>query len=125
MATGFVVRGSIKDTNGHPLKNLMIQAMDSDQEWFDDRSDDMLGMTRVKNDGSFEITFSEEQFKENSSSKIEITNLLGQQVFSEEAKISTGENTKQIKTTDLPDGVYTLKISGAEKNQYQKIIIQK
>ena len=65
MATGFIVRGSIKDTNRNPLKNLMIQAMDSDQEWFDDRSDDILGSTWTKNDGSFEISFSEEQYKEN------------------------------------------------------------
>ena len=43
----------------------MVQAMDSDQEWFDDRSDDILGSTWTKNDGSFEISFSDEQYKEN------------------------------------------------------------
>ena len=39
--------------------------MDSDKERFDDRNDDMLGSTWVKDDGSFEIFFLEEQYKEN------------------------------------------------------------
>jgi len=64
MPTGFV-GGSIKDTNGKKITNLFVQAFDSDQEWFDDRSDDILGSTWTKNDGSFEISFSEDMYKEN------------------------------------------------------------
>ena len=60
MTKNYSIRGNIKNTNGNPLKNLMVQAMDSDQEWFDDRSDDILGSTWTKNDGSFEIAFSEQ-----------------------------------------------------------------
>ena len=60
----YVIRGSVKDKNGNPIGNVKVQAMDSDQEWFEDRNDDMLGSVWVKPDGTFEIPFDKDQFKE-------------------------------------------------------------
>ena len=58
MSSDFTVRGMIKSIIDKPITNVIIQVMDSDQEWFDDRSDDILGSTLSKDDGSFEISFS-------------------------------------------------------------------
>ena len=113
MATGFIVRGSIKDINGHPLKNLMVQAMDSDQEWFDDRSDDILGSTWTKNDGSFEISFSEEQYKENFLERnpdvfLIVRNSLGETIYVSEIR-------RGVKKEDVKNLTFDIVLDSAEK----------
>ncbi len=60
----YTILGSVKDSSGTPIGNVKIQAMDSDQQWFEDRNDDILGSTWVKADGSFKIPFSGAQFQE-------------------------------------------------------------
>ena len=60
----YSIRGVIKDTHGNPLNSVMIQVMDSDQKWYEDRNDDMIGSTWTKEDGTFEIPFDKENFKD-------------------------------------------------------------
>jgi len=90
MSTGFV-GGSIKDTNGKKLTNLMVQALDNDTEWFEDRNDDILGSTWVKEDGSFKISFGEESFKENTLERnpdvyLIVRNSLGEIIYTSEVR---------------------------------------
>ena len=60
----FVIKGHIADSSGRPITNLNVQAMDADQQWFEDRNDDILGNVWVRSDGTFEIPFDKEQFQE-------------------------------------------------------------
>jgi hypothetical protein len=60
----FVVRGSVKDPSGKPVTNVKVFALDSDQGLFEDYNDDLLGAAWVNQDGSFQITFSSDLFKE-------------------------------------------------------------
>ena len=60
----YVIKGSIRDRNGHAIPNVKVQAMDADQQWFEDRNDDFLGNVWVKADGTFEIPFDSKQFQE-------------------------------------------------------------
>ena len=60
----YIIKGSVEDRNGNHIDNVKVQAMDSDQEWFEDRNDDMLGSVWVDADGTFKIPFDKEQFRE-------------------------------------------------------------
>lgn len=60
----FLVRGEITDSNNNPIGNLIVQAMDSDQGFFEDRIDDFLESSRTNANGSFEITFEDSNFKD-------------------------------------------------------------
>lgn len=42
----------------------MIQVMDNDQKWYEDRNDDMIGSTWTDEDGIFEILFDKDKFKD-------------------------------------------------------------
>lgn len=61
----FTIKGSVKDTEGKPIRDVKVFAMDSDQQFFEDHNDDMLGAAWVKPNGTFEISFKSEQFSEN------------------------------------------------------------
>ena len=110
MSSNFTVRGRIKNITDKPITNVIIQVMDSDQEWFDDRSDDMLGMTRVKNDGSFEISFSDEQYKENFLERnpdvyLIIRNSLGETIYISEIRRGVKRDVKNITFDIVLDSV--------------------
>lgn len=60
----YLIKGKIFDVNHIPLNDLKVQAMDSDQEWFEDRNDDLLGSSWSSSDGSFEITFDDSVYKD-------------------------------------------------------------
>ena len=60
----YTIRGIVVDTNNKPIKDVMIQAMDSDQKWHEDRNDDILESKWVNNDGTFEILFDKERFND-------------------------------------------------------------
>ena len=53
--TKYLIKGKIKDDNGAPIADLHLQAMDSDQQLFEDHNDDLLGSSKSSSDGSFEI----------------------------------------------------------------------
>lgn len=61
----YTVKGSIKYPNGEPVKGIKIQAMDSDQEVFQDHNDDVIAIVSVNDsDGTFEITFDSKPFRD-------------------------------------------------------------
>jgi hypothetical protein len=61
----YSIRGSVKYPNGEPVGGIKIQAMDSDQEAFQDHNDDTIAISSVNDlDGKFEITFDPEPFND-------------------------------------------------------------
>ncbi len=62
--TEFTVRGSVKDSRGSPVSGVKVFAMDSDEVFFEDHNDDMLGSAWIGSDGKFEISFSSALFSE-------------------------------------------------------------
>jgi hypothetical protein len=62
--TKYVINGKIKDDNGVPIGNLHLQAMDSDQQLFEDHNDDLLGSSTSNSDGTFEIPIDDSTFKD-------------------------------------------------------------
>lgn len=60
----FSVQGKIISQTITSFDALKIQVMDDDQQWFEDRNDDLLGSGWVNNDGSFEISFDDSSFKD-------------------------------------------------------------
>lgn len=58
------IKGVIKDKQNNPIKNIMIQAMDDDQKWYEDRNDDIIDSKWANDDGTFEIAFEKESFKD-------------------------------------------------------------
>ncbi len=63
--------------------------------------------------------------EENTLAKLQLFNLLGEQGYSERKQILSGENTLQVITDNLSEGIYLLKVSAGEKNYNQKVIIYK
>src|SRR5687768_5169230 len=61
----YIIKGSVKYPNGEPVRGVKIQAMDSDQEVFQDHNDDIIAISSVNDsDGKFEITFDSKPFKD-------------------------------------------------------------
>ena len=61
----YTITGSVKYPNGEPVKGVKIQAMDSDQEVFQDHNDDVIAIASVNDsDGTFEITFDSKSFRD-------------------------------------------------------------
>ena len=60
----FTVRGIVTDAAGKPVGNVKVFALDSDQGLFEDHNDDLLGSAWTRPDGTFEISFSSEEFGE-------------------------------------------------------------
>lgn len=60
----FTVRGTVRDVAGSPVNNVKVFAIDSDQGLFEDHNDDLLGSSWTRPDGTFEISFSSEEFGE-------------------------------------------------------------
>lgn len=58
----YLIKGKIVNSNGKPINNLLIQAMDSDQKLFEDYNDDMLESSMTNPDGSFQISFDDSAF---------------------------------------------------------------
>jgi hypothetical protein len=61
----YTITGSVKYPNGEAVKGVKIQAMDSDQEVFQDHNDDVIAIASVNDsDGTFEITFDSKPFRD-------------------------------------------------------------
>jgi hypothetical protein len=59
----YTIKGSVKYPDGEAVKGIKIQAMDSDQEVFQDHNDDVIAIVSVNDsDGTFEITFDSKPF---------------------------------------------------------------
>ena len=103
----------MKDRNGDPIDNVRVQAMDSDQEWFEDRNDDMLGSVWVNTDGTFEMLFDKDQFQEgwlegNQDIYLIIRNQLGE-------KISTTEIRRGVEASDTRGLAFDIVLGSLEK----------
>jgi hypothetical protein len=61
----YTIKGVVKDPKNKPIENVMVQAMDSDQIWYEDHSDDLIDSKWVNKDGTFEFSFDKERFKDN------------------------------------------------------------
>jgi hypothetical protein len=62
--TKYLIKGKIIDSNGKPMVDLHLQAMDSDQQFFEDHNDDLLGSSKTISDGSFEIPIDDAAFRD-------------------------------------------------------------
>ena len=61
----YTIKGSVKYPDGEPVKGIKIQAMDSDQEVFQDHNDDVIAIVSIDDsDGTFEITFDSKLFRD-------------------------------------------------------------
>lgn len=61
----YTIKGSVKYPDGEPVRGIKIQAMDSDQEVFQDHNDDIIAISSGNDlDGRFEITFDSKPFKD-------------------------------------------------------------
>ena len=61
----YTIKGGVKYPNGEPVKGIKIQAMDSDQEVFQDHNDDIIAIASVNDtDGTFEINFDSKPFRD-------------------------------------------------------------
>ena len=81
----------------NPIKNVMVQAMDSDQKWYEDRNDDLIESKWVNEDGTFEIAFDKGRFKDSILEKkpevyLIVRNSLGQIIYTAEPKQEIEEN---------------------------------
>lgn len=109
----YIIKGNIKDGNGNAIKDVKIQAMDSDQQWFEDRNDDVIGSVWVNADGTFEIHFDEEQFKDgwlegNPDIYLIIRNSLGENIY-------TTEIRRGVEPSDTKNLTFNITLDSLEK----------
>src|SRR4051794_40788807 len=87
----YTIKGVIKDRQNKPIENVMVQAMESDQMWYEDHNDDLIDSKWVNRDGTFEISFDKESFKDNILEKnpdlyLIIRNSFGQIIYQTEIR---------------------------------------
>ena len=87
----YTIKGVIKDRQNKPIENVMVQAMESDQMWYEDHDDDLIDSKWVNRDGAFEISFDKESFKDNILEKnpdlyLIIRNSFGQIIYQTEIR---------------------------------------
>jgi len=104
----YLIKGKIIDAKGKPINNLNLQAMDSDQEWFEDHNDDLLGSSRTTSDGSFEITFDDSTFSDSWVEKKPEIYLI---VRNENGQIVHRTETVKIKSDDKANGSINIPIN--------------
>jgi hypothetical protein len=99
----YTIKGRIRYPNGEPVKGIKIQAMDSDQEVFQDHNDDVIDIESVNNsDGTFEITFDSNLFRDgwlegHPDLYLMIRNALdGQVVYKTEIRRGVKQNTSDL-----------------------------
>ena len=140
---GYMATGSISFPNGNPevltaseASNILLlnygQSSGKSERNANQNASVQLNLVNISKDqfvvypnpssGNFTIQI---QSALDGLTKLQLINLLGKQVFSEQKKIQSGENTLQIKTDNIVEGVYLLKVSAGEKNYFEKIIINK
>jgi hypothetical protein len=57
--------------------------------------------------------------------KIKIYNLLGEEVFAQENKLSAGVHYLDLNLASLPNGIYFVKVQVGNKEQTEKLILDK
>lgn len=107
MASQYEIKGRVHDSNGKPVSGILVQAMESDQQWFDDRNDDQLGSTWVKEDGTFQIIVEEKAFKDNvlegnPDIYLIVRNSVGEIIHTTEVRRGVKPNEKDVLTFNIP-----------------------
>ena len=82
--------------------------MDSDQGWFEDHNDDLLGSSRTASDGSFEIAFDDSTFTDSWVEKNPEIYLI---VRNESGQIVHRTETVKIKSDEKDDGTTNIPIN--------------
>jgi len=109
----YTIKGVIKDRQNRPIENVMVQVMDSDQKWYEDHMDDLIDSKWVNKDGTFEIAFDKERFKDsiferNPDLYLIVRNSLGQIIHQTEIK-------RGVDRSDIKDLFFDITIDFAEK----------
>jgi hypothetical protein len=103
----YTITGQVVDIANEPMKDLMIQVMDSDQKWYEDRNDDLLERKWINQDGTFEIHLDKESFKDSFFERapefyLVIRNSLGQVIHITEPKKVIEKNDN----SDNPNSIH-------------------
>jgi hypothetical protein len=101
----YLIKGKIIDTNGKPLGDLYSQAMDSDQGFFEDHNDDLLGSSRTAADGSFEIAFDDSTFSDSWLEKSPEIYLI---VRNEDGQILHRTEKVEVKSDEITNGTVNI-----------------
>ncbi|MFH1120999.1 MAG: CotH kinase family protein [Bacteroidota bacterium] len=72
------------------------------------------------NHGVFSIVYTA---KKNSMAEVMLVNHLGRQVVVKRNQLQPGQNLIQLRTSDLPDGIYLVYINDGEKTRSKKLLI--
>jgi hypothetical protein len=110
----YILKGTVKDYKGKPIGGVKVQAMDSDQKWFEDLNDDIIDNKWVNDDGTFEISFGNQQFQEggwlerNPDIYLIVRNPLGQIVH-------TTEIRRGIDDSDIKNLTFNITLHSLEK----------
>jgi hypothetical protein len=109
----YTIKGIIKDHQNKPLQNMMIQAMDSDQKWYEDHIDDFIDSKWINNDGTFEISFDKERFNDgpferNPDLYLIVRNSLGQIIYQTEIR-------RGVDSSDTKNLFFDITIDSTEK----------
>jgi hypothetical protein len=94
----FSVSGIVRDIDGKPVGNVKVFAIDSDQGLFEDHNDDLLGAAWTSSDGTFEISFSSDQFEETLEGNVDVyfvvRNSKGEEIARVDPKLELSPGTK-------------------------------
>lgn len=119
MAT-YNIKGTIKDHEKKPVRGVKVQAMDSDQKWFEDRNDDIIDNKWVDDNGSFEISFDSEKFQDGGWLEgkpdiyLIVRNSLGQIVY-------TTEIRRGVDTSDVQKLTFNITLDSLDKSPGQTL----
>lgn len=104
----YLIKGKTIDVRGNGLENLTVQAMDSDQNLFEDHNDDLLGSTRTASDGSFDILFDDPTFADSWLEKSPEIYLI---VRNEEGQILNRTENFKISSSEKTDDSVTIPVN--------------
>lgn len=109
----FVVRGKVTNSSGGPFSGIFVQAVDSDQELYEDHNDDIIAVVRTKSDGSFEIPFDKADFQDgwlegNPDLYLAVRNQIGQVIHKTEIR-------RGVKPDDAQSLTFNIVINSLEK----------
>lgn len=99
---------------------MKVQAVDSDQKWFEDRNDDIIDSKWVDDDGSFEISFDTEKFQDGGWLEgkpdiyLIVRNSLGQIVY-------TTEIRRGVDTSDVQKLTFNITLESLDKSPVQTL----
>jgi hypothetical protein len=85
---------------------------------------EVASMTAAPNPAALS-TFIKIDAAESGNYQFEVTNLVGQSVFSTPLSIQRGINALELSTEDMPNGIYIYTLSKGSKKLSEKLIVQK